>query len=117
MHVSENHGSAVAPQCLLHDFARIHRGPVDRAAEELDELYQAMAIVKKEHAEGFELACTELERKKLTGGPGRRKAGAAPDAGRKVLSSRVNDFLCRGRNRITACVEREECLGVRHVAL
>lgn len=51
MVVRKDHRRRVVRECLPHDFARMHAGAVDRAAEELVEGDQAMAVVEVQAAE------------------------------------------------------------------
>ena len=60
--VCQDQGRRVPGERLAHHLARVDRGAVDRAAEELDELDEPMAVVEKEDAEGFELLGAELHR-------------------------------------------------------
>src|SRR5438105_9614611 len=51
MVVREDHGSGVVGQTTPHDFARIHAGAIDRAAEQFLEGDYAMALVEKQAGE------------------------------------------------------------------
>jgi len=55
----EYDSGCVSPQRLLHDFARVDGGAVDRAPEELDEFDHSMPVVEKHAAEGFEFPRSE----------------------------------------------------------
>jgi hypothetical protein len=61
MIVVEDHGRGIVRESRLHDLARMNRGAVDRAAEEILNGDQAMAAVQVQCAENFVVAGTEMD--------------------------------------------------------
>ena len=114
MLMREHQRGRIPLERLLHDLARIDGGAVDRAAEELHELDEAMPVVEKEATKGLEFPRAELDREEIAHRLGRGQGSAAPQAARQVLTRGSNDVLRRGGNRLAGGVQGEECVRVRH---
>jgi hypothetical protein len=89
----QDHCGGIVLECLLDDFARVDRCPIDRAAEQILAGDQAMTVVEVDQSERFEFAVRE-PRHQVVPGPLRRvQLRAFPDTQRERLARPTHDFL------------------------
>jgi hypothetical protein len=61
--MGQDHSCGVVPEGFLHDFARVHRCAVDRAAEQVLAGDQSVTVVEVDQREDFVLALRKVPRR------------------------------------------------------
>src|ERR1700675_4384938 len=85
-------------QSELHDFTRMHRCSVDRAAEEIDALDDPVPFIKEDQSEHLVIQVAQPHPQVFTGLLRRLQRGPATHTMREHLSRRDEDCLTRCRD-------------------